>query len=399
VVSPADRASTSETALASVHRRLCGNRCRADWPIRQPQLHQNRYREMARDVRGSRIPEHSPGRLKQHSTTSSSGAAATGAFASLAANFSLAARPRGRVVWQNWGWGRGGGPRWILDPRPANRGPTIGVWSLRCRAGGRFVGGRGPSGRGAASRSSASRCSFTNHGRGDGAQGVRACAGQDIADARAGSPSVSALRITFLDYESPVQAGSHRRFSPPAIAAARTPIPCVRCNQRIKFSRPSRHRARDLGASALATGHYVRRIMGPEGTPSCTRLAMRHATRVISCSRRHAPSLTICASRWADFAKGETRETGATFSGSASPTSRTARISASSRRGSYVDIVERLPAGGRRARRYCRSDGGGCWVAIGASRHFTVRSEEGARDRRRRTPIRVASRPRGAAAW
>jgi len=43
-----------------------------------------------------------------------------------------------------------------------------------------------------------------------------------------------------------------------------TPIPCIRCNQRIKF-RDLLGTARDLGASALATGHYVRRTMGPQG--------------------------------------------------------------------------------------------------------------------------------------
>src|SRR5205823_14053479 len=43
-----------------------------------------------------------------------------------------------------------------------------------------------------------------------------------------------------------------------------TPVPCIRCNQRVKF-RDLLAAARDLGASALATGHYVRRIVGPDG--------------------------------------------------------------------------------------------------------------------------------------
>ena len=41
-------------------------------------------------------------------------------------------------------------------------------------------------------------------------------------------------------------------------------MPCIRCNQRIKF-RDLLATARDLGASALATGHYVRRMAGPDG--------------------------------------------------------------------------------------------------------------------------------------
>jgi len=43
-----------------------------------------------------------------------------------------------------------------------------------------------------------------------------------------------------------------------------TPIPCVRCNQRVKF-RDMLATARDLGADCLATGHYVRRVMGVNG--------------------------------------------------------------------------------------------------------------------------------------
>ena len=43
-----------------------------------------------------------------------------------------------------------------------------------------------------------------------------------------------------------------------------TPIPCVRCNERVKF-RDLLALARDLGADALATGHYARRIVGPAG--------------------------------------------------------------------------------------------------------------------------------------
>src|SRR3546814_6577649 len=43
-----------------------------------------------------------------------------------------------------------------------------------------------------------------------------------------------------------------------------TPIPCVRCNQTVKF-RDLLGTARDLGADALATGHYVRRVIGPAG--------------------------------------------------------------------------------------------------------------------------------------
>jgi tRNA-specific 2-thiouridylase len=46
--------------------------------------------------------------------------------------------------------------------------------------------------------------------------------------------------------------------------AGATPIPCVRCNERVKF-RDLLDVARDLGGAAMATGHYIRRVEGPQG--------------------------------------------------------------------------------------------------------------------------------------
>jgi tRNA-specific 2-thiouridylase len=47
-------------------------------------------------------------------------------------------------------------------------------------------------------------------------------------------------------------------------AAGQTPVPCIACNQHLKFG-DLLAMARDLGAEALATGHYVRRVEGPDG--------------------------------------------------------------------------------------------------------------------------------------
>src|SRR6202012_6165682 len=49
-----------------------------------------------------------------------------------------------------------------------------------------------------------------------------------------------------------------------AYARGETPIPCVRCNEKVKFA-DLMDTARELGAEALATGHYVRRVEGPGG--------------------------------------------------------------------------------------------------------------------------------------
>src|SRR6185437_7615076 len=47
-------------------------------------------------------------------------------------------------------------------------------------------------------------------------------------------------------------------------AAGQTPVPCVRCNQSVKFT-DLMQLAGDLGCERLATGHYVRRVDGPDG--------------------------------------------------------------------------------------------------------------------------------------
>src|SRR5690606_13874724 len=88
------------------------------------------------------------------------------------------------------------------------------------------------------------------------------CAGQDIHDARrvADGPGIPHY---VLDYEDRFRADVMEDFADTYLSGA-TPIPCVRCNQRVKF-RDLLGTARDLGASALATGHYVRRVMGPHG--------------------------------------------------------------------------------------------------------------------------------------
>ena len=66
-----------------------------------------------------------------------------------------------------------------------------------------------------------------------------------------------------LDYESRFRDSVMDDFADTYLRGE-TPIPCVRCNQTVKF-RDLLATARDLGADALATGHYVRRRMGAGG--------------------------------------------------------------------------------------------------------------------------------------
>jgi tRNA-specific 2-thiouridylase len=88
------------------------------------------------------------------------------------------------------------------------------------------------------------------------------CAGQDIRDARAVADRLGIAHYVF-DYASRFRDSVIDGFADEYLAG-RTPIPCVRCNQGVKFT-DLLGIARDLGADCLATGHYVRRIVGPRG--------------------------------------------------------------------------------------------------------------------------------------
>lgn len=88
------------------------------------------------------------------------------------------------------------------------------------------------------------------------------CAGQDIHDARVAADAIGIPHYV-LDYESRFRQQVMEDFAD-AYLRGETPIPCVRCNQTVKF-RDLLDTARDLGAEAMATGHYVRREEGPDG--------------------------------------------------------------------------------------------------------------------------------------
>ena len=92
-----------------------------------------------------------------------------------------------------------------------------------------------------------------HHGAAIGRKGA-CCAGQDIGDARRVADRLGIAHYV-LDYESRFRKEVIEDFAE-AYRRGETPIPCIRCNQRIKF-RDLLGTARDLGASALATGHYV----------------------------------------------------------------------------------------------------------------------------------------------
>ncbi len=81
------------------------------------------------------------------------------------------------------------------------------------------------------------------------------CAGQDIDDARRVSDTLGIPHYV-LNYEQRFREAVINPFAE-SYVAGETPIPCVACNQTVKFADLLRT-AQELGADALATGHYVR---------------------------------------------------------------------------------------------------------------------------------------------
>jgi tRNA-uridine 2-sulfurtransferase len=100
-----------------------------------------------------------------------------------------------------------------------------------------------------------------NHGEAIKRPGA-CCAGQDIRDARAVADKLGIAHYVF-DHESRFRDSVIDGFADEYLAG-RTPIPCVRCNMGVKFTDLFRL-ARELGADCLATGHYVRRMIGADG--------------------------------------------------------------------------------------------------------------------------------------
>ena len=98
------------------------------------------------------------------------------------------------------------------------------------------------------------------------------CAGRDIHDARRVAEEMGFPHYV-LDYENTFREAVIDEFADSYLAGA-TPVPCIRCNERVKF-KDLLHTARDLDADCMATGHYIQRkngALGPElhtaGDPS-----------------------------------------------------------------------------------------------------------------------------------
>ena len=88
------------------------------------------------------------------------------------------------------------------------------------------------------------------------------CAGRDIHDARRVAETMGFAHYV-LDYENTFRAAVIDEFADAYLAGA-TPVPCIRCNERVKF-KDLLNTAKDLEADCMATGHYIQRKEGANG--------------------------------------------------------------------------------------------------------------------------------------
>ena len=88
------------------------------------------------------------------------------------------------------------------------------------------------------------------------------CAGRDIHDARRVAEAMSFPHYV-LDYEKRLSGSAVIDEFADSYLAGATPVPCIRCNERVKF-RDLLGTARELDADCMATGHYIRREIGAQ---------------------------------------------------------------------------------------------------------------------------------------
>uniref|UniRef100_UPI0026D8974F tRNA 2-thiouridine(34) synthase MnmA n=1 Tax=Stappia sp. TaxID=1870903 RepID=UPI0026D8974F len=164
------------------------------------------------------------------------------------------------------------------------------------------------------------------------------CAGQDIQDARRVAERLGIPHYV-LDYEDRFREKVIERFAESYIAGE-TPIPCVACNQTVKFS-DLLETARTLGADVLATGHYVRTAQAANGH--------RALYRPIDLDRDQSYFLFATTQEQLDFlrfplggmTKPETRELAREF-GLAIADKQDSQDICFVPQGKYADVIERL---------------------------------------------------------
>ena len=167
------------------------------------------------------------------------------------------------------------------------------------------------------------------------------CAGRDIHDARAVAARIGIPHYV-LDNEGRFKEAVIDRFAD-SYVAGETPVPCVECNQSIKF-RDLLQTARDLGAKFLATGHYLASRARPDGGRALYRAreAERDQSYFLFATTR--AQLDLLRFPLGDRTKAETRELARRFGLSVADKQDSQDICFVPT-GHYAEIIERLRPG------------------------------------------------------
>jgi tRNA-specific 2-thiouridylase len=167
------------------------------------------------------------------------------------------------------------------------------------------------------------------------------CAGRDIHDARAVAERIGIPHYV-LDYESRFKEAVIDRFAE-SYVAGETPVPCVECNQAIKF-RDLLATARELGAKILATGHYVASRELPGGGRALYRAREVERDQSYFLFGTTQPQLDLLRFPLGDRTKAETRELARRFGLSVADKQDSQDICFVPT-GHYADVIERLRPG------------------------------------------------------
>jgi tRNA-specific 2-thiouridylase len=164
------------------------------------------------------------------------------------------------------------------------------------------------------------------------------CAGQDIHDARRVADRLGIPHYV-LDYESRFKEDVIERFAD-SYLAGETPVPCIECNKKIKF-RDLLQTARDLGAAALATGHYVASRALPGGGRGLFRAADPDKDQSYFLYGTTADQLDLLRFPLGEMPKSETRAIAHELGLSVADKSDSQDICFVPS-GKYTDVIERL---------------------------------------------------------
>src|SRR6266446_7961593 len=171
------------------------------------------------------------------------------------------------------------------------------------------------------------------------------CAGQDIHDARAVAERIGIPHYV-LDYESRFKEMVIDRFAA-SYVAGETPVPCIECNQSIKF-RDLLATARELGAKVLATGHYVASRPFAGGGRALYRAREEERDQSYFLFATTHEQLEVLRFPLGDKTKAETRELARRFGLSVADKHDSQDICFVPS-GHYSDVIERLKPGAAQA--------------------------------------------------